>query len=45
MIEPFQMFGKTPSREFYVPVNLSDSLIFMGKSDMHGSFPNSSVSI
>jgi outer membrane protein assembly factor BamB len=43
--DPFQMFGKTPSREFFVPVNLSDSLALKWESDMHGSFPNSSVSI
>ncbi len=43
--DPFQMFGKNPSREFFVPVNLSDSLVLKWESDMHGSFPNSSVSI
>jgi outer membrane protein assembly factor BamB len=43
--DPFQMFGKTPAREFFVPVNLSDSLLLKWESDMYGSFPNSSVSI
>jgi outer membrane protein assembly factor BamB len=42
---PYQMFGRTPSRDFYVPVDLSDSLILKWESDMYGSFPNSSVSI
>jgi outer membrane protein assembly factor BamB len=43
--DPYQMFGKTPSREFYLPVNISDSLVLKWESDMYGSFPNSSVSI
>jgi outer membrane protein assembly factor BamB len=37
------MFGKTNAREFYVPVNISDSLKFIWKNDAHGSFTNSSV--
>ncbi|MGB5287752.1 MAG: PQQ-binding-like beta-propeller repeat protein [Ignavibacteriaceae bacterium] len=43
--DPYQMFGKIPSREFYLPVNISDSLNLKWESDMYGSFPNSSVSI
>jgi hypothetical protein len=43
--DPYQMFGKTPSREFYLPVEISDSLVLKWESDMYGSFPNSSVSI
>jgi outer membrane protein assembly factor BamB len=43
--DPFQMFGRTPAREFFVPIDLSDSLVLKWESDMHGSFPNSSVSI
>lgn len=42
---PYTMFGKIPSREFYVPEFLSDSLILKWESEMYGSFPNSSVSI
>ena len=37
------MFGKTNAREFYVPVNISDSLEFIWEEDAHGSFTNSSV--
>ena len=43
--DPYQMFGRIPSREFYLPVNISDSLVLKWESDMYGSFPNSSVSI
>ena len=43
--DPYQMFGKNPSRQFYLPVNISDSLTLKWESDMYGSFPNSSVSI
>lgn len=43
--DPYQMYGKTPSREFYLPVNVSDSLVTIWESEMYGSFPNSSVSI
>ncbi len=37
------MFGKTNAREFYVPVNISDSLKFIWEASVHGSFTNSSV--
>ncbi|MBT8378854.1 MAG: PQQ-binding-like beta-propeller repeat protein [Ignavibacteria bacterium] len=43
--DPFQIFGRTPAREFFVSVDLSDSLVLKWESDMYGSFPNSSVSI
>jgi outer membrane protein assembly factor BamB len=43
--DPYQMFGKIPSREFYLPVDISDTLVLKWESDMYGSFPNSSVSI
>jgi outer membrane protein assembly factor BamB len=43
--DPYQMFGKISSREFYLPTNISDSLVLKWESDMYGSFPNSSVSI
>jgi hypothetical protein len=42
---PYQMYGKTPSREFYLPENISDSLVLKWESEANGSFPNSSVSI
>ncbi|RKY94467.1 MAG: hypothetical protein DRQ01_02270 [Ignavibacteriae bacterium] len=42
---PFRMFGKVPSREFYVPVNVSDSLNLVWENSVNGSFTNSSVSI
>ena len=43
--DPYQMFGKMPSREFYLPQEISDSLKLKWESDMYGSFLNSSVSI
>jgi len=43
--QPYQMFGKITSRDFYVPADLSDSLILKWESEMYGSFPGSSVSI
>ena len=42
---PYQMFGRIPSREFYVPIEVSDSLNLIWESEAYGSFPNSSVSI
>ena len=42
---PYQMFGKNPSREFYVSTTVSDSLVMKWESEMYGSFLNSSVSI
>lgn len=43
--DPYKMFGKIPSRDFYLPVNISDSLLLKWEVDMYGSFPNSAVSI
>jgi outer membrane protein assembly factor BamB len=43
--DPYPMFGKTPSRNFYVPVTVSDSLVLKWEADVHGSFKNSSVTI
>lgn len=43
--DPYPMFGKTASRNFYVPVTVSDSLVLKWESDAHGSFTNSSVTI
>ncbi|HSW56057.1 MAG TPA: PQQ-binding-like beta-propeller repeat protein [Ignavibacteriaceae bacterium] len=42
---PYQMYGKIPSREFYLPANISDSLVLKWESEANGSFPNSSVSV
>jgi outer membrane protein assembly factor BamB len=42
---PYQMFGKNPSREFYIPIVISDSLSLKWENEMYGSFLNSSVSI
>jgi outer membrane protein assembly factor BamB len=42
---PYQMFGKNPSREFYIPTTISDSLILKWENEMYGSFLNSSVSV
>jgi hypothetical protein len=43
--EPYQMFGKTPSREFFIPVEVTDSLNLLWENDIYGTFPNSSVSV
>lgn len=42
---PFRMFGNIPSREFYVPVNVSDTLQLLWENSVNGSFTNSSVSV
>ncbi len=41
----YQMFGKIPSREFYMPVTISDSVLLKWESESFGGFSNSSVSI
>ncbi len=43
--KPYVMYGEVPSRNFYVPITFSDSLIKKWEADINGSFPNSSVSI
>ena len=42
---PYQMFGKIPSREFYMPITVSDSVLLKWESESFGSFPNSSISV
>lgn len=42
---PYQMYGKIPSREFYLPANISDSLVLKWESEANGSFTNSSISV
>ena len=42
---PYVMFGKNPSRDFFVPVDVSDSVKLLWEQSAYGSFPNSSVSI
>ncbi len=42
---PYTMYGEVPSRNFYFPVEFSDSLIKKWEADINGNFPNSSVSI
>jgi len=37
------MFGKNPAREFYNPVNISDSLNLIWESEVYGGFTNNSV--
>lgn len=41
---PYQMYGKLPSRVFYSPINISDSLLLKWESETYGSFNNTSVS-
>jgi outer membrane protein assembly factor BamB len=43
--DAYTMFGKSPSRDFYVPVDVSDSLNLKWEESAYGSFPNSSVTI
>jgi outer membrane protein assembly factor BamB len=43
--DPYPMFGKSSSRNFYVPVNVSDSLELRWESDTDAGFRNTSVSI
>lgn len=43
--DPYQMFGKIPSREFFIPEVFSDSLSLKWENEMYGSFLNSSVSV
>jgi len=43
--DPYPMFGRTPARNFYVPVTVSDSLVLIWENEAHGSFTNSSVTI
>ena len=42
---PYQMYGKNPSHEFYLPASISDSLVLKWESEANGSFPNSSVTV
>ncbi len=42
---PYQMYGKIPSRDFYLPVSISDSLVLKWESEANGSFTNSSISV
>lgn len=39
----YAMFGKTGSREFYIPINTSESISLKWEAEINGSFPNSSV--
>jgi outer membrane protein assembly factor BamB len=43
--DPYPMFGKSSSRNFYVPVTVSDSLELRWESDTDAGFRNTSVSI
>ncbi len=39
---PVTMFAESGERNFYIPVNFSDSLNLLWENDVHGSFNNSS---
>ncbi len=39
----YTMFGKTGSREFYIPVSVGETILLKWESEINGSFPNSSV--
>ena len=38
-------YGGAPERNFFVNKNLGDSLAFKWKSDTHGSFPHTTISV
>ena len=42
---PYPMFGMVPSRNFYVPVTVTDSLKLKWESGGHGGYANTSVTI
>jgi outer membrane protein assembly factor BamB len=42
-MDTYPMFGKVPSREFYVPIIMGDSLDILWEAEAHGSFTQSSV--
>ena len=42
-LSSYTMFGKTGSREFYVPVSVGESISLKWEAEINGSFPNSSV--
>lgn len=41
----YTMFGRTPGRDFYTPVHVSDSLKKIWEADLNGGLTNSSVTI
>ncbi len=43
--DPYTMFGKIPSRDFFVPISISDSLKLKWKKDINGGITNSTVTI
>ena len=43
--DPYPMFGKSSSRNFYVPVTVSDSLELRWEADTDAGFRNNSVAI
>ena len=43
--DPYPMFGKSSSRNFYVPVTVSDSIELRWETDTDAGFSNTSVSI
>ncbi len=42
---PYEMFGKMPSRNFYIPETVTDSLKLLWENEANGGFTNSSVSV
>lgn len=42
-LSSYNMFGKTGSREFFIPVSIGESISLKWEAEINGSFPNSSV--
>jgi len=42
-ISSYTMFGKTGSREFFIPISIGDSISLKWEAEINGSFPNSSI--
>ncbi|MCL5031279.1 MAG: PQQ-binding-like beta-propeller repeat protein [Bacteroidetes bacterium] len=42
---PYTMFGKVPSRDFYIPITIGDSLKEKWEKDINGGLTNSSVTL
>ncbi len=40
--KPYEMFGKIPQRDFYIPITIGDSLIQKWETDINGGLTNSS---
>ncbi len=42
---PYPMFGRIPSRNFFIPQTVTDSVKLLWENETHGGFTNSSVTV